>query len=349
MKKLVAVIPVRKGSQRVQNKNIKPFANSSLLQIKIDTIKQLPVDDIIINTDCEIAIEIAKKNNVKYYRREDYYASSICNNSEYHEYLAKVTEAEDILIAQVTAPLISVDSYIDAIKTYYTIERCNSLMSTKSIKEFIWFEDKAINYDVKNAPNSQNLPDYFHPTFGIVICNRAALLESKNFICDNPYFYNISDVEAVDIDTVLDFEFAEFLYKKQQTCSDFKSLIDHDEMFNVGIDFDGVIHKCSKGYYDGTIYDEAIEGSYDALKKLSQHYKIIIYTCKAKPDRALVNGKTGTELVWEWLQKKQMDHFISNVTSEKPRAKFYIDDKAVRFKDWDEVFKKLNKMGYINN
>ena len=31
----VAIIPVREGSQRVKNKNIKPFANSSLLEIKI--------------------------------------------------------------------------------------------------------------------------------------------------------------------------------------------------------------------------------------------------------------------------------------------------------------------------
>ena len=38
-----------------------------------------------------------------------------------------------------------------------------------------------------------------------------------------------------------------------------------DEQINVGIDFDKVIHKCSKGYYDGTIYDEPIEGAYEAL------------------------------------------------------------------------------------
>lgn len=110
-----------------------------------------------------------------------------------------------------------------------------------------------------------------------------------------------------------------------------------DEKINIGVDFDGVIHKCSKGYYDGTIYDDPVEGAYEALEKLSKNNTIIVYTCKAKPDRGLVNGKTGTELVWEWLEKHGMSKFVSKVTAEKPRAKFYIDDKAIRFTSWEEV------------
>ena len=114
-----------------------------------------------------------------------------------------------------------------------------------------------------------------------------------------------------------------------------------DEMKNIGVDFDGVIHKNSKGYYDGTIYDEPIEGSMEALEKLSKKYDVVIYTAKAKPDRGLVNGKTGTELVWEWLKKHKFDKYISKVTSEKPRAVAYIDDKAVRFSNWDHCFASL--------
>ena len=110
---------------------------------------------------------------------------------------------------------------------------------------------------------------------------------------------------------------------------------------NIGVDFDGVIHKCSKGYYDGTIYDEPIEGSYEALKQLSEKYTIILHTCKAKPDRGLVNGRTGTELVWEWLEKYKMAKFISKVTSEKPRAIAYIDDKSVKFENWEACLKEI--------
>jgi len=120
-----------------------------------------------------------------------------------------------------------------------------------------------------------------------------------------------------------------------------------DEQINVGVDFDGVLHKCSKGYHDGTIYDDPVSGAYEALEKLSKQYMVIIYTCKAKPDRGLINGKTGTELVWEWLDKHNMTQFVSKVTSEKPRAKFYIDDKAIRFDaSWENVFKEMHHLGY---
>ena len=114
-----------------------------------------------------------------------------------------------------------------------------------------------------------------------------------------------------------------------------------DEQINLGIDFDGVIHKNSKGFFDGTIYDDPIEGTEEALKKLSDKYTLICYTAKAKPDRMLINGKTGTELVWEWLKKHKFDKYISKVTSEKPRAVAYIDDKAIRFNDWNHCFASL--------
>jgi phosphoheptose isomerase len=117
-----------------------------------------------------------------------------------------------------------------------------------------------------------------------------------------------------------------------------------DEQINVGIDFDKVIHKCSKGYYDGTIYDDPVEGAYEALEKLSKRYTVIVYTCKAKPDRGLVSGKTGTELVWEWLKEQNMAQFVSKVTAEKPRARFYIDDKAIRFTDWDSAFDMIEEI-----
>ena len=123
-----------------------------------------------------------------------------------------------------------------------------------------------------------------------------------------------------------------------------------DETFQVGIDFDGVIHKCSKGFYDGTIYDPPIDGAKEALKKISEKYVIVVYSAKARTDRPLVNGKTGVELIWDWLKAHGMDMYVKEVTAEKPRAVFYIDDKAVRFNgSWSETFQDLTSLGYMNN
>jgi N-acylneuraminate cytidylyltransferase len=213
VKNLTAVIPVRQGSQRVKNKNFREFAGKSLLEHKIEVVKNLPVDEIIINTDSEYAIELAKKNGIKYHKRESYYASSKCTNSEYHEYLAKVTESKNIIITQVTAPLVTLSTFIEAIAIFNKVD-CNSLMSIKKIKEFLWYKNKPINYNLDSAPNSQDLPDYFAPTFGVIIVNREAMLDSQNYICSKPYFYEISERESIEIDTELDFEFSEFLYNK---------------------------------------------------------------------------------------------------------------------------------------
>ena len=114
-------------------------------------------------------------------------------------------------------------------------------------------------------------------------------------------------------------------------------LVDLEQQRNIGIDFDGVIHNDNKGFHDGTIYGEPIEGSLEAIRKLSSRFNIIIFTAKAKPDRPLINGKNGVELVKEWLNKYGIEKYISEVTSEKPRAILYIDDKGFRFDNWENT------------
>ena len=122
---------------------------------------------------------------------------------------------------------------------------------------------------------------------------------------------------------------------------DYLNKVIKDESQVIAIDFDGVIHSFELGFHDGTIYDTPIPGSIESIKKISKKYKIVIYTAKAKKDRPLINGKTGIELVWEWLKKYDIDQYIQEVTAEKPRAICYIDDKAIRFIDWNQTLDDL--------
>jgi hypothetical protein len=106
------------------------------------------------------------------------------------------------------------------------------------------------------------------------------------------------------------------------------------EKKNLAIDFDGVIHNADKGWFDGTCYGEPLPGAIDAIKHLSENYKIIIFTAKARVDRPLVNGKTGVLLVLEWLEKHGIGQYVSSITAEKPRAELYIDDNGYHFENW---------------
>ena len=80
---------------------------------------------------------------------------------------------------------------------------------------------------------------------------------------------------------------------------DFINKVESQESKVLAIDFDGVIHRNSLGFHDGTVYDDPIEGSLEALRDLSKDYEIVIFSCKALEDRPLVNGKTGIELIEE--------------------------------------------------
>ena len=122
---------------------------------------------------------------------------------------------------------------------------------------------------------------------------------------------------------------------------DYQSVVNNEESNTIAIDFDGVIHSFELGFHDGTIYGTPIEGSIEAIKRIAKKYTIVIYTAKAKQDRPLINGKTGTELVWEWLKKYKLDQYIKDITAEKPRCICYIDDKALQFKNWDQSLTDL--------
>ena len=123
---------------------------------------------------------------------------------------------------------------------------------------------------------------------------------------------------------------------------DYQKLVLEDETKTIAIDFDGVIHSFEFGFHDGTIYGTPLPGSLESIKKIAEKYKIVIYTAKAKKDRPLINGKTGTELVWEWLKKYKIDTLIADVTAEKPRAVCYIDDKAIQFINWNQALNDLS-------
>ena len=74
--KITAVVAVRKGSQSIPNKNIIPFGDSILLEMKLKLLKKVNnLDEIIVNSDCDEMLAIGKKYNCLTHKRETHYAS----------------------------------------------------------------------------------------------------------------------------------------------------------------------------------------------------------------------------------------------------------------------------------
>jgi CMP-N-acetylneuraminic acid synthetase len=216
LKNITAVIPVRKNSQRVINKNLRLFNKKNLLIYKIEKLKQIKyIDQIIINTDSEEAIKIAKDLNVGFWRREDYYASSICTNSEFWSHIADTTDSKFIMFTNCTSPLVKIETYNNIFKKFEEIENINdSLNTVTEEKNFLYMDNKAINFDPRKAPNSQDLPNIVKLNFAVNILSKKLMLTKKSVIGDNPYFFKLDQTEGFDIDTFYDFEFAEYLHKK---------------------------------------------------------------------------------------------------------------------------------------
>ena len=220
--KITAVIPVRKGSQRVKDKNLRPFAGTTLLDNKIQMLLKVPeIDEIVVNTNSEAAIELVELDyqgtKVRAQRREEFYASSQCSGSEFFKHLGEVTDTDLFIYTPCTSPFVKPETVSLCIKTYLKNLKENDydcVSTVSSVKEFLWLDGKAMNYDPQNAPNSQNLPDVVALNFGTTIISRENLIKYHNIIGKKPDFVITSDIEAIDIDTPLDFYIAEQMYIK---------------------------------------------------------------------------------------------------------------------------------------
>jgi hypothetical protein len=114
------------------------------------------------------------------------------------------------------------------------------------------------------------------------------------------------------------------------------------------IDLDGTIHKYSKGYQDGSIYDEPNKGAKEVINWLrNQGYEIVIFTTRASKQHALEFGVDLEEQIANietWLT----DHgiYYDRITAEKIAADFYIDDKAITIRNgnWDAVLMEIKKI-----
>ena len=213
--KIKALVAVRSGSVRVQNKNIRPFAGSTLLEVKLAQLKRVKgLDGIIVNSNDESMLEIARRMGCETVKRDEYYASNSVSMSDVYKNMAENCDCDVIAYINVTNPLIKDETIEKAIEAYKNMTEFDSLNSAHLVKEFMFLNNVPVNYDLKNQPRSQDLPDYYALNFAINIISREKMIACKNVVGEKPWIYGIDEVEATDIDNPIDFEFSEFVFKK---------------------------------------------------------------------------------------------------------------------------------------
>jgi len=211
---LTAVIPVRAGSQRVPDKNIRPFGDTTLLELKLEILVATEgLSGIVVNTDCDRCEAIARRHGVLVHRRAPEFASSQVTNDRHWRHLAEVTETDILMMAQVTSPMIRKSTYEKAIRQYRDAgSAIDSLNSVTPEKKFLWQNGKPLNYEASQTPRSQDLPDIVSLNFAITIIERDVMIDRANVVGQHPKLVTLDRIESIDIDDQLDFEFAEFVY-----------------------------------------------------------------------------------------------------------------------------------------
>ena len=223
IKDLTFVIATRKGSQRVKNKNVKKFGNSSLLEIKLKQIKRtFRNPKIFLSTDCNKSVKIGKKYNAQIDLRPKKFTTNKVPMKDVYSYLASKILTKYVCYLHVTSPFLKDETLKKSVKIFFKNKKKKNytLASVTKVKEYLWYKNKALNYNPKNHPRSQTLPDYLAINFAVNIVERK-YMESKGRIIGDKYIPVVLDFpETIDIDDQWQFELGRVLIKKYK---DYKS------------------------------------------------------------------------------------------------------------------------------
>ncbi|MDD3626892.1 MAG: acylneuraminate cytidylyltransferase family protein [bacterium] len=229
--KYLTIIPARKGSKRIKDKNIKLLQSKPLIYYTINSAlkSNLGKSPVIVSTDSRKIAKLSEEYGaeVPFFRSEELatdYASSVGLVLECLDYYKKKgIEFESIVLLQPTSPLRSVSDINEAVKKYQQFN-LNALVSVTEVQEHpeLMYKIKKEFLEELNIQKeacfkrSQDMSKLYRINGAIYIVKVQDFLKEKSFILEDTGYYIMPYERSIDIDEPVDFKIAEFFLKEKR-------------------------------------------------------------------------------------------------------------------------------------
>jgi len=225
---ILSIIPARKGSKRIKDKNIKKLNGKPLTYHTIScSLNSRYINKTIVSTDSELYAKKFTKYGaeVPFIRDEKLSGDNIHSVEVIIDTLNWLKEFQNycpnlVIMLLPTSPLRKVDTLDKAIEKFLNERgKYDSLVSVcclnKGIDHLRIVEKnrlKFLNKDFRTNIQSNNIEKKIYLLNGaIYLSSPEKLLINKTFHTKNTTYYEMNEFESIDIDTLEDFKIAERL------------------------------------------------------------------------------------------------------------------------------------------
>lgn len=217
MKSISVVTNARLGSTRVPHKLVRPFANSSLIEIALAKLDQM---DFFEHRYLAVAenelIEISNKyQNIEILKRDPAAVKKGVNplTVTFEHYLR--VPSDYIFVFNPCLPCIKIETIRSAFD-YFQQTNYNSYTAVIPTGDWIFDSqgNALTNSDPRNATTNKNR-NFYKGCHAFHIIKKQFFLEQKilwTFSPNDPHLVRIPEEEAVDVDTLVEFNLAEQQY-----------------------------------------------------------------------------------------------------------------------------------------
>lgn len=211
--KVVAVIPIKLNSERLPNKNIKPFSNGVPLchYIFNTMLKVKGVDEVYVYCSSERIIPYLPAG-VKYLKRDECLDRNTTKINEVLSAFAQDVPADIYVMSHTTAPFLKhtrIEEGLQAVRS----GQYDSSFAVRRIQTFMWRDGQPMNYSLDDIPRTQDLTPVFYETSGFYIYRQEIINGFNRRVGEHSYMVEVDELEAVDIDNAGDFDFADKLIR----------------------------------------------------------------------------------------------------------------------------------------